>query len=401
MSTHTSLDVKTSNKKIKIAFFVDSYFPMIDGVVMVVDNYARLLSNCADVAVFCPKPRNKNYKDDFRYKVVRSNRIKVFFLDYDLPIPQLSKKFKTELQDFAPDIIHIHSPFSIGKAGVKYARKHNIPLIATLHSQFKQDLLRSLKSQWLTNHALHKLMKSFNQCDECWAVNEAIRQLYIEDYGLTAPSKVQHNATDIKAITDKDIATKRMQELYGIQPNEKLFLFVGRINALKNIYLIVDSLKILKDKGYTFKMLFIGSGQDKENLEQYVQRHSLENNIIIAGRVEDRQDIIYAYARADLFLFPSLYDANSLVQIEAASQKTPTLFVHGSKTSSTVIEDVSGFMAHNDPISYARKIEEIITNQDYLDRVSKGAYEHLYKTWDNVVKDAYKNYLDIIKQKNS
>ena len=57
----------------KIGIFVDVFYPMIDGVIKVVDNYATRLSKVADVTVFCPKSSDESYKDDFPYKVVRCN----------------------------------------------------------------------------------------------------------------------------------------------------------------------------------------------------------------------------------------------------------------------------------------------------------------------------------------
>ena len=50
----------------------------------------------------------------------------------------------------------------------------------------------------------------------------------------------------------------------------------------------------------------------------------------------DRELLKSIYYRATLFLFPSLFDSSSLVQIEAASQETPTIFIEGSVTSDTV-----------------------------------------------------------------
>ena len=47
------------DKKITIGLFVDSFFPMTDGVIMVVDNYARRLVKYANVIVFAPKYRKK------------------------------------------------------------------------------------------------------------------------------------------------------------------------------------------------------------------------------------------------------------------------------------------------------------------------------------------------------
>ena len=46
------------DKKITIGLFIDTFFPMIDGVTMVVDNYAKRLSEYANIIVFAPKYRN-------------------------------------------------------------------------------------------------------------------------------------------------------------------------------------------------------------------------------------------------------------------------------------------------------------------------------------------------------
>ena len=44
------------------------------------------------------------------------------------------------------DIVHIHSPFTMGRVGIDYAKKNNIPVIGTMHSQYKQDFLRASKN---------------------------------------------------------------------------------------------------------------------------------------------------------------------------------------------------------------------------------------------------------------
>ena len=68
-------------KKIKIGLFTDAFFPMVDGVGMVVDNYAKRLIKYADVYVFAPL-YNEEYDDSrLPYKVIRCKSIKVPFID--------------------------------------------------------------------------------------------------------------------------------------------------------------------------------------------------------------------------------------------------------------------------------------------------------------------------------
>lgn len=60
------------NKKLTIGMFTDAFYPMLDGVIMVVDNYARRMSKFANVIVFVPEFPGKTFDDSvLPYKVVR------------------------------------------------------------------------------------------------------------------------------------------------------------------------------------------------------------------------------------------------------------------------------------------------------------------------------------------
>ncbi len=384
-------------KRLKIGLFIDTFFPMIDGVIMVVDNYARRLAKFNDVTVFAPAIPGKESDDTTRpYKVVRAKSIPLFFIDYSLPAPAIDKNFKQELEKSDLDIVHIHSPFSIGKIGIKYAKKHNIPVIATMHSQFKQDFLRATKINFIANILTNKVVKVFDKCDNCYAVNSEIARIFHEEYGVKKLPDVLNNATDMLPVEDIVSAREEINKKYNISDDEKVFLFVGRINILKNILFIVDSLKILKDRGFKFKMLYVGSGQDEEKLKEKIKELQLGNDVLLCGRVTDRELMKKIYARADLFLFPSLYDASSLVQVEAASQHTPTIFIEGAATAATVTNNVNGIISKNSIEDYANQIEKMITDNELYKKISDGAFRDLYKNWDDTVKEMYEIYLKMI-----
>lgn len=81
-----------TNKKITIGLFIDTFFPMIDGVTVVVDNYAKRLANYANVIVFAPEYKGKEFDDSkFTYKVVRCKSIKMPIIDYSLPTPKFDQ----------------------------------------------------------------------------------------------------------------------------------------------------------------------------------------------------------------------------------------------------------------------------------------------------------------------
>lgn len=386
------------NKKLKIGLFIDTFFPMVDGVVMVVDNYARKLSKNYDVTVFTVKPRKKGFDDNtLPYKVIRCPRICLPMLDYDLPLPKLSGKFRKQVKNGEFDIIHIHSPFGVGKMGLRYAKKHSIPVVATLHSQFYQDFMRETHNiKWLSKILLKKVIKVFNKCDTCWAVNENVAKIYYQDYKLNVLPKVHNNGTDLLPLENVDLST--LKQKYEILDNEKVFLFVGRLTYLKNIHFIVESLKICKDKNSKFKMLFVGSGPDENKIKSLVKDLDMENEVKFLGKITDRQEISLLYALADLFLFPSLYDCSSLVQIEASSQKTPTLFIKDSATACAVTDNFNGYLAKNSTEDYANKIIDIFSDNLQFKQVCSNAFNTLYVSWDNAVKKAENDYLELIKE---
>lgn len=389
-------------KKITVGLFNDSFFPLTDGVIMVVDNYARRLSNFCNVIVFVPNYLFSKFDDTtLPYKVVRCYSVDVPFLDYSLPIPKLDYKFIRNLNKYKLDIVHIHSPFSLGVAGLKYAKRHHIPCIATMHSQFKQDFKRALKSEMLANKFTYRLMKVYNKCDLCFAVNKEVARIYFEEYHYKTMPRVLLNATDMEPIENNNKVYKRLDKKYNIKWNEKVFLFVGRLNILKNILFIVDSLSVLKKKkpSLKFKMLFVGVGQDEDKLKERIKELNLEKEVLLVGKIKDRIELASIYKRADLFLFPSVYDASSLVQIEAASQKTPGVFLKNTATSSTITDNVNGFLCDETVGAYSDKIIEVMENKELYKKVSDNAYYDLYRTWDKAIEEIYDIYKELIDKK--
>ena len=148
-------------------------------------------------------------------------------------------------------------------------------------------------------------------------------------------------------------------------------------------------------------MLFVGTGQDEDEFKKLLKELAICDRVIMCGKIAEAETLEKIYARAKLFLFPSLYDANSLVQIEAACQGTPTVFLRGAKTAGTVTEDVNGFIADPSDEAFAEKIEQILNDDEYYRKVAEGAKRDLYVTWDEVVSTVYKDYGRLIAKKKA
>lgn len=388
-------DADLSKDRLKIGIFVDTYFPMIDGVIVCVDNYAKYLSKHADVTVFTTVV-DKSYEDTSEYKIVRCTSLPIKVADYALAVPSLDIDFWEELRHADLDIVHINSPFTVGISGMRYARQHRIPAVATMHSQFETDFKRALKLNPLVELAKDALITVFDSADEVWVPNSAVGDVY-KSYGGKKEPKVRYNATDMLPVSDPAAAGAQINEKYGFAEDENVFLFVGRLIRQKNVFFLADAaaeLKKLTDK--KFRLVYVGSGPDEEELKEYVETLGIFENVLFTGRITERDELAAMYSRSDVFAFPSLYDANSLVQIEAASQATPTLFLHGAVTSSTAKDGVSGYFSDNDSVSYANKLLEIMSNPIEHEKICEAAYNDVYKSWSVVVPQMLSDYHRII-----
>lgn len=387
-----------NKKRLKIGLFLDSFFPNIDGVVNVVDNLAKELSKYNDVVVVVPYTESVSEDKDRPYKVVRINSLPVPFTDYRVSLMQtrINESYKILLEEKF-DIIHIHSPLAIGLLGLKVAKKLNIPCIATMHTRFDFEIRKRVNNQFIIDNIISRFIKVYNACDKCIAVNNAMKKVF-KDYGYLYEPVVIYNGTDLTTCKDKEIINK-INVKYALDEVYPVFLFVGRIIDIKNIFFILDSLKLLKEEGYKFKMIYVGDGFDLKELQKRIVDYGMQDYCITTGMVTDRNIISGFYKRADLFLFPSLFDASSLVQIEAAVNETPGVFIEGSVTSDTVINNVSGFTSSYNVNDYKERIKEIISDKEKLKEVGKNAREMLGRSWDGIAKDTYELYLKEIEKK--
>jgi len=384
-------------KKIKIALFIDTFYPMIDGVVMAVDNYARNLSKFADVTVFTLKARKKFDDSIFPYKVVRSPRIRLYGFDYDLPTPSLSAKFKKEIVGGNFDIIHIHSPFTIGAIGAKFAKKLNIPLIATMHSQYKQDFERATKIKFVRKLLLKNIVKVFNKADILLTMNPACERL-AREYGCLSKIELMPNGTTLKQTKKISQLANQIKKNYNIT-DEKVFISVGRINKLKNIEFSIKVLKILKENNFKYKMFIIGSGQDKNYFENLVKKLNLENEIIFVGKVTDNDLKSAYYMASDLQLFPSTYDTDGIVKIEASAFSVPTIMAKGALSSSNCEDNKNAYIEDLDEEKFAKRIISIFEDEKKYRAVKANCKKDLFVTWQQVTSRVLKKYKNLIIKK--
>lgn len=385
------------DNKIKVAQFTDAYYPVVDGVVSVVDNYTKQINKENECSVCAPSfSKKSNYKDDGKIKVIRCKSVKAPE-GYRSALPFTDFKFNKQVLDGKYDIFHVHSPFFIGRKALKLAKKQGIPVVATLHTQYHQDFERVLgKHNPLVKFMLRFIIKVYNKADSVWTVSETSVK-YLRQYGYKGEVKVIRNATDFVYPENAQELISKIDELHNLKGQKNVFIFVGRMAMYKNLKLICDALKILNDNGEDFKMLFVGGGFDYDELVEYACKLGLKDKCIFTGNVKDKTLLQAYYLRSDLLLFPSTFDTSGIAQMEAFAHKTPSIAIKGSCSGEQIQDAVNGFLCEESATDFADKLQKLCANPELVKQAGENAYKTLYRTWDDLGKEVLQAYKQVIK----
>lgn len=384
--------------KLKIGLLNDSFPPVIDGVANTVKSYADILSREDEPVVITPKYPHVHDRypyEVFRYPSIPTN--KLFGYRSGTPFEPISMK---ELLEKRFDILHVHCPFASALLAINLKRLSHkkIPLVFTYHTKFDIDIDKRVPIKPVQKLIVNFVVQNIKQMDEVWVVSSGAGE-NLRSLGYKGGYLVMPNGTDFarRRSSDDEIAAWKAE--HGITPGEWVFLFVGRMMWYKNIALIVDSMKQLKERGLAFKVVMVGRGDDIYAIQQYIEEEGVADRFLFTGPIFDREKLRLCYSAADLFVFPSTYDTSGLVVKEAAACSCPSVLVAGSCAAEGINDKVNGFLCEENADDCAKVILDAVCDPARLKAVGEEASRSVYYSWDDAVKAARARYEVILENK--
>lgn len=196
-------------------------------------------------------------------------------------------------------LIHIHgnsSTMSLEIFASKKAGNNNI-IVHSHNVRTKHKFLNQLLNSYLIKNSRVKLACS----------KEAGKWLYKGNSFCVINNFIDYN----KFIFNIEKREKIRKE-FNISSDDILIGTIGRLNSQKNQIFLLSSLqKILKENN---KLIIVGNGEKRNEIENKIKELNLENNVILAGFRTDVDAFMSAF---DLFVFPSIYEGYGMVLIEA------------------------------------------------------------------------------------
>ena len=243
------------------------------------------------------------------------------------PLVRICSVLPRRLKAIKPDIFHcqyIMPPF------VK------VPTVVTIHDLahehhpefFHPMEARRMKTlvRWTAGRADHILTVSE------FSANDIARRFNVPREKITVAYLA---ASPEFQPRDKSRSQEQIAKVYGI--NDPFILYVGRIQARKNLVRLVEAFKQVRDQGITAKLVMVGK-QDwqAEQLLEKIKTLGLKDTVIFPGYVPF-DDLPPFYNAAELFAFPSIFEGFGLPVIESMASGVPTITSFGSS-----LEEVAG-----------------------------------------------------------
>lgn len=388
----------------KIVFATDQYWPCISGVSVSVDAFRVALMQLGhQVILLAPQYPQSSALDDQR-QVAHLHRFASMAAPFndENRLVRFSEKARIEalLVDIDPDIIHVHTEFTLGRMVSHFARDRKIPLVMTAHTNWEE--LIDLYIPWIPK-VLSRLfcrfrMRSCYRIADTLVLPTTLMEKYIERLSLRGPSVIIPTGIDPDdfAATPEQMSVlkadiiQKFPELSG----KRILFFAGRLGLEKNIPFLFQMLKLVLLEQPETMLVIAGDGPARSELEQRVLQQGLSSHVVFTGFVE-RSVIKGLYSLSDIFVFASKVESQGMVALEAMTCGTPVVAIgkmgtleimHGDNGGFMVEDDIHEFASRvllllSDPRVYALKCADALKHaQNWYMRAQGAKMHHLYQS---------------------
>jgi len=335
-----------------VVAFTDTYLPTVNGVTYTVQTWReRWADRGGRMDVVYPDGDHDATPGEYP---VRSLPFP-FYEGFRVGLPRVP----ADLPE--PDIVHAHTPFLLGLAGMRAAGNRAVPLVASYHTPtaeyaaylsidgtFERQIrgAASAYERWFLNHADVVVVPS----------RKTARHVRAE-VGVTAAVEVIQNGVDVGFFEPVESDIRDRYDL----PEGPLVGYTGRHGYEKNLDLVIEAADGL-DRDVT--IVFGGDGPARADLEALATERSVDAHFL--GFL-DREELPAFYAALDVFAFPSPVETQGLVALEANACGTPVAGVDAGALSDTIEDGVNGYLAPRAaPGPFRETIRQTLDDADVL-----------------------------------
>lgn len=386
--------MRTKNEVIIIKIFqVVPYFPpSMGGMEVYVKSISEgLVARGNEVTVFTTSDVGYPYSTKVNGVEVRRLRTLVKF--YNVPIAP--SVFLEMLKEEKPDIIHAHQyPVFFSDMSAIISRLRDIPLVLHIHvvaepkstfSSLASSIYYRTSGKLAFNTSQRVIVPSFAYSALLGKMGVKRKKIRIIPYGI--------DLSRFHLKNDDESFRKLIQ-----CSESKLILTVGRLSYQKGFQYLISAMPIVLREIPNAKLVIVGEGEQFAYLSGLVQSLDLTTSVIFTGSLTNEK-IPMAYAAADVFVLPSMFESFGLVLVEAQAAGKPVIATRVGGTIEALIENKTGLLVdRGNPEQLAKAILLVLLNKDLARKMGENGIRFVNEKFDinNNVKNVVSLYKELL-----
>jgi len=279
------------------------------------------------------------------------------------------------IDEFAPDVLHLHSPLTLGVAARRAARRRDVPVIYTNHylplnvwpamvrtaaapPQGARTLSQAARlGSRARDGAFYGFVTGFaNRCDLVTAPTATALRL-LREHGLRVPSQAVSNGVDLARFSP-GARDEALRSRYALPADRPVIVSVGRLSPEKRADVLIAALARLgasasasasasdadSEDGDAPVLALAGTGPEDARLRSLARHYGVAGRVRFLGFVPD-DDLPGLYRLADVFAIASQAELQSLATMAAMASGLPVVAVDAGALAELVHAGENGFLA--------------------------------------------------------
>ncbi|MEV7229634.1 glycosyltransferase [Polymorphospora sp. NPDC051019] len=330
-----------------MAHFSDTYLPRRDGIITSLRTLTGALGGAGhECLTVVPGHRRQPAQPD----VLALPAVPCGVADLRLlPWPTLRQVRRIEA--WQPDLVHVHTPGSVGLLGVLTARRLGLPVVHTYHTDLQAYVdayriptaaIRMIATLYTRRLGLPAVpVPAGGDDDDRRGHVQTVNALLMGDAdAVVVPTAAALDRTDLpvpahrlfvvpSAVPKRAVGAHRaaaFRATYGLGEADRMVLFVGRVNREKGIDLLLPAFAKVVASEPRARLVLVGAVYEQRWLRRLIDASGVGDRVVVTGQLPADQ-VTAACATAEVFAFPSSTDTQGLVLQEAALAGVPSVIV--------------------------------------------------------------------------
>ncbi len=350
------------SRPLNIAFFCDAYKPTCSGVAVSVETTAQeLRARGHRVTIYAPRYTGYEEHDPNVIRFAAGH----WFLAKDFPVawPLLTRaNVRTGLRFRRAkyDIVHSHSPFTIGTVGARWSRSNKVPIVFTFHTLYHRYLhYVPAPSAWTRSYIVWWVRQYCHLCNHIIAPSRPVAQV-VARLAPDIPRSIVPTGIDVARFAKGNRNGLRQQ--LKIADDEVVMLYVGRIVREKNLEFLMRSLApILRQSSTRTRLVMVGNGADIDAMRETAHALGIADKTLFTGFVEPEKTPDY-YAASDLFVFASRTETQGVSTAEALAAGLPCVVVGAMGAAEAITNGVNGIVVSPQEAAFRDAVCNLLSN---------------------------------------